>query len=430
VDEKTAAFKKYDPRELGLPLRDKEVAAVRAVVEENRAAFDKVDAAMKYKRVDWQVVLKSPAISVLLPDLSPQRKLGELVSARALLSAHAGDHAAAMRDIERLIFIARAVDRQQFLVGHLVATGLWAAACDDLAQMAPDLKIGAGPRDASPQQVATIMAALLDVAPQRAAMHRALQGERMLELDTARCLMDGRLNLSQIAGGPGATGAQGAAVAAAGVALKPMMQDDATMMLRHVTAVIAALDASPDLPTFRGKEPAFPVDLQSAKYSHLLARILLPAFTRSIEVEYRAAAQRRLTAAALAVRWYAADRGGKLPQNLEELVPKYLQSVPLDALAAKQPIRYVGDPTKPILYSVANNGVDDHGSALPANPNLSRSMNRGAWNQLDFIVYLTRQLRPPPAEDPDDTDPAPAPAPGAAATQPATAPASAPAAPS
>ena len=419
IDEKTRAFKKYDPREFALPLRENELAVARAVIDENRAAFDKVDAATKCKGVDWQVVLKSPAISVLLPDLAPQRKLARLVSSRALLNAHEGDDAAAMDDIERLLFIASAVDRQQFLVGHLVALGIGDMVCGDLAQMAPQLKIGKGPREAPPRQVARIIAALLDDAPHRAALHRAIQGERMLELDTVRCLIDGRLNLSQISGGPGSTGAQGAAVAAAGVALKPMMQEDATLMLRHVTAIIAALDASADMPTYRAKEPVFPIDLQSASYGHLVARILLPAFTRSIEVGYRGTVQRRLAAAALAVRWYAIDHGDKLPETLADLVPKYLPSVPLDALAANQPIRYINDPTKPTLYSVGPNGIDDGGSALPSNPNPPRVMQRGPWNQLDFIVYLTRQPRPPADSDDDATDQEQTPPP---ATQPTSAP--------
>jgi len=426
IDEKTKAFKKYDPREFGLPLRDNEVTLVRAVIGENRAAFDKVDAAIKCKGVDWQVVLKSPAISVLLPDLNQQRMLGQLVSTRALLNAHEGDHAAAMADIERLLFIARAVDRQQFLVGHMVADGMWALACDDLAQMAPTLKIGAGPRDASPQQVSRIIKAMLDDGPQRAALHRALQGERMLELDTVRCLMDGRLNLSNLGGGPRATGAPGAAAAAAGVALKPMMQDDAVLMMRHVTNAIAALDSSPDMTTYRAKEPVFPIDLQSASYGHLVARILLPAFTHAIEVDYRASAQRRLIATALALRWYAADHNGKLPEKLEDLVPKYLPSIPLDALAAKQPIRYVNDPTKPILYSVGENAVDDHGSTQPSQPNRPPNWNKSPWNQLDFVQPLTTQPRPPPDKDDNDDDADAKQAPDTT-TQPASAPVTQPA---
>jgi hypothetical protein len=425
IDEKTKAFKKYDPRDFGLPLTDKELAAVRAVIAENHAAFDNVDQAMKRKSVDWQVVLKSPAISVLLPDIGPQRQLARLVSSRALLNAHEGDHAAAIKDVERVLFIAGAVDRQQFLVGHLVADGIRAIACDDLAQMTPELKVGAGPRDASPQQVARIIAALLDVAPQRAALHRAMQGERMLELDTARCLLDGRVNLSNLSGGPRAAGAQGALVATAGAALKPMIQDDTLLMLRHVTAVIAAIVAAPDLPAYRAHEPVFPVDLASANYSHLLARMLLPAFTRAIETDYRVITQRRVTAAALAVRWYAADHGGKLPQKIQDLVPKYLPSVPQDAMAANKPIRYIDDPTKPILYSVGANGIDDGGNTQPMQPHQSDTWNKDPWNQLDFVVHLTRQPRPPAKDSDVDTDDdlADPQQPPQASTQPASAPA-------
>jgi len=73
-----------------LPLREKEIAAIRAVVEANAASFAAVDSAMTRKGVDWQVIVKSPAISVLLPDLGEQRPLGRLVAHRALLNAQAG----------------------------------------------------------------------------------------------------------------------------------------------------------------------------------------------------------------------------------------------------------------------------------------------------------------------------------------------------
>src|SRR6185436_9839247 len=125
------------------------------------------------------------------------------------------------------------------------------------------------------------------------------------------------------------------------------MFDDALLMLRHVNNILAAREASPDWPTFCLKAPQVPKELDSARYTHVIARMLLPAFGRSVETDYRVLTVRRLSAAALAVRAYALDHDGKLPEKLEDLVPGYLPSVPSDALAAKQPIRYIADPGKP-----------------------------------------------------------------------------------
>src|SRR5262245_24634186 len=118
------------------PLRDKEIAAYRAVIAVNPNAFAGVDEARKRKGVDWQIPMKSPVISVLLPDLQEQRKLTWLMSWSALLNFNDGKHDAALRDLDRIIFISRTVDMQPTLVSHLVAVGMMGIVADHVQQMA------------------------------------------------------------------------------------------------------------------------------------------------------------------------------------------------------------------------------------------------------------------------------------------------------
>ena len=425
IDTKTKAWETYERLNVdGLPLRDKELERIRAVVAANPVAFEKVDAAMKCKGFDWQIVFTSPSISILLPDLSPQRALANLIASRAVLGAQQGDHAAALADLRRVLFIAGAVDHQPFLVCHMVANGIRALASERALWIAPQLKIGSAAGDASPRQAADFIAELLDDKAQRAAQHRAFQGERMFELDTVRCLAEGRMNLWQlgagVAGGAGANPGQGAAMAVAGVALKPMMLQDGLIMMRHVTAVIAALDASPDWPTFRARAPAFPVPMD-ARFTHTLARMLLPSFDRATQSDFRVMTDRRLAAVTLAARWYAVDHGGKLPQTLDELVPKYLPAVPMDAMAMKRPLQFIPDPTKPIVYSVGENGADDGGSEAFMKPSMNRK-TAGRWQQRDAVAHLTPQPRPPAEEE--EEDPATPPS-----TEPTTEPSTGPAPP-
>ncbi len=51
---------------------------------------------------------------------------------------------------------------------------------------------------------------------------------------------------------------------------------------------------------------------------------------------------------------------GKLPEKLDELVPTFLPSVPMDPYDGK-PLRYVVRQDEYVVYSIGKNGVDDGG---------------------------------------------------------------------
>ena len=51
---------------------------------------------------------------------------------------------------------------------------------------------------------------------------------------------------------------------------------------------------------------------------------------------------------------------GRTPGALSELMPAYLDTVPLDPFGA-EPLRYVADATAYSVYSVGLNGKDDGG---------------------------------------------------------------------
>src|SRR5258708_3211423 len=73
---------------------------------------------------------------------------------------------------------------------------------------------------------------------------------------------------------------------------------------------------------------------------------------------YRAMADRRLAATALAIRLYALDHDGQLPPTLDALAPQYLPAVPIDPMSG-QSLRYLNEPRNPRIYSVGADGVDD-----------------------------------------------------------------------
>src|ERR1700722_845219 len=90
-------------------------------------------------------------------------------------------------------------------------------------------------------------------------------------------------------------------------------------------------------------------------------------------IDKRAIARVRLLMAELAVRCYQTEQG-RLPPSLEQLVPMYLQQVPLDPFSGR-PIIYHPQGSKWLLYSVGEDGVDDGGKRV--GPSVSGTVTKG-----------------------------------------------------
>ena len=76
----------------------------------------------------------------------------------------------------------------------------------------------------------------------------------------------------------------------------------------------------------------------------------------------KSVARLRLLATELALRCFQSEQG-RAPEKLEDLVPKYLQRVPLDPFS-NQPLIYRPQGTNWLCYSVAMDRVDDGGKPL------------------------------------------------------------------
>jgi len=91
----------------------------------------------------------------------------------------------------------------------------------------------------------------------------------------------------------------------------------------------------------------------------ILVVILLPGMGRSSIYSGWAQAKERFIITTLAVRLFRMEKG-RWPENLDELVPEYLENVPLDPFGLK-PLRYKKREGKWIIYSIGPDGKDDGG---------------------------------------------------------------------
>jgi type II secretory pathway pseudopilin PulG len=105
------------------------------------------------------------------------------------------------------------------------------------------------------------------------------------------------------------------------------------------------------------------VEVVTDKRYFFLTGILLPPISRSVQREASTQAQIRLATTALAIDRFRLDRG-RLPADLKELMPQFLQEIPKDPFDGAS-LRYKSLARGYVIYSVDTDGHDDGGREPP-----------------------------------------------------------------
>jgi len=387
LDTKSEAFDAFNKIELDQPLGAADRDVITKLVEGERDVLEKMRVARGKRDADWRIPYQSPSIMTLLPHLNDLRSLANLGRAAAIRERLRGNDDAALEHLRDVLAVGNAADTQPIMVGHLVALGVRSVAVYELDRMAPALEIGddrAG--DAAPtgsatrQHVHDAIRELLDESRSDAGFAAAFRGERTLQLDTAILVADRKLDIRALSG---ATPSGGFAPPVP----RGLVLTDARLMAEYVTDILKVVQTSSDLPTFRNNQPPLPAPVRGNPKFHFFAAMMMPAYDRFITQHYKGKADTRMAATLLALRLYAADHGGRYPEKLDELVPKYLPSVPADPLAAGgAPLKYsTADASAPSVYSVGEDGVDDGGSTAPVRRSAATP---DRWNMRDAVVPM------------------------------------------
>jgi hypothetical protein len=294
------------------PLAAADMQLMDRLMPQFHEALDLVRQARGKSRVNWHLQFQSPAIGILLPHLNEQRELVHVLVLAAAWAHQRGDDAAAVEYVRDMLVIGRAVDRQPFLVSHLVACSCNAAAIKATIQMAPQMKAVA------PGQMRALLDELLDERATREGFVHAMQGERLFQVDTMQCLADGRLGEHSF--GRPLLSPFGRFVA------RPILWKEARDMLPFGNAMVEAA-RQPDLPTASAKMPPRPNP--ASRWKQPFASMLIPALGAVANRHYAALSGRRQAAIAVAERLYELEHGKK-PARIEDLVPQYLPEVLVD----------------------------------------------------------------------------------------------------
>jgi len=387
ADGRSDQWRRFNELEPALPLDERELYVVESTLHDGRDALARVESATAKTRVNWKRSYESPVGEAKSPWSDCAWDLPDLLRAAALRSHQLGDDWDALVRIRQLLFMARAVEADPTLAAYGAAARIRTLACDAITQMAPRLLAGSSGDGIDLASLRAVIDELADDAGARRAMVRALQGERMAALDSIRSFAARRTPLFRRRwGGEGWIERNWI-----WYCMRPLALNDAPLVLGHISRLIDAVQRVSDLRGLTSVMPdvSGPDEVRGSPVWHGVARGML-WFERPVERHFRSLAERHLAAAALAIRVYAIDHGGRLPADLDDLVPRYLAAIPTDPMAAGgRRLGYLPDPADPILYSVGNDGVDDGGDPEPSRECVRYGGNLAPeWAGRDAVVHL------------------------------------------
>jgi hypothetical protein len=383
IDEGRPAWHAWDTDSSGAfrsPLSPAARATLRQIIADNAVALARVDVARGKAVGTWHDPIVQPTIyNSRQFNFKCERNLARLLDMAALSASAEGDFPAAVAHASDLCRLADAAERRPFLLGHLIANGIWLQAADAVEQIASDLRVG---RDggADRASVQRMINQLLDGRAAAAGDRFGWQTERILIVVSAGDA--GRLD-----GAFQAIASHAYKDAAKRYLLAPIALIDADRLSLEMQRVIQAGQA-PDLPTARSLMPTgLRATIDARPALHEFANGWIPN-VKAFETAHRTTTERRLAALALGVRIYALGHGGRLPAKLDDLSPGEMAAVPVDPMSGR-PFLYLPGGPDPRIYSVGPNGVDNGGYAR--DPRLILAQQKDID---DIVLHLDRRATP------------------------------------
>lgn len=363
-------------------------------------ALDLIDRAAQAPTSHWET---GPFVSPIIanynvPHLTELRRLARLMSEAGVRSVDEGEIDDALFLAERIYGLSASLhDPPVSLLDRIVAISIRAVAIGWIEDQLPrveSLDRGENVR----KRMLSLIESLAEKSSGRQVLHDAMVFERMYTQDTVQGLADGRVPFHMISYGmtPNSWDELQRRL------LKPLYYRDGCIMLDYYTRSIdeAGRDESYDFVTI---DTEFDV-MEDRPLRHPIVTAFSFTLSLSERTRVQQLIRQRLARTALALKLYELEQG-RIAQTLDELVPDYLDEVPVDTMdPAGGPLRYLpngGEVTLPdyhwltaeqvaevesrrlpLIYSVGRNGVDDGGMVLLNSDGTPDDTSR--YNHRDF----------------------------------------------
>jgi hypothetical protein len=372
----------------GRRLPAEQLEAARWYLDQASDALPIIHEALKLERGCVDVQWKSPALNILLPEVTYIRHMAKVLALESAVAAEDGDTRRAAEILLDSCRLERSLDGKPFVITALVRMAVHALARDRIERT---INL-CGLSDASLQRLQT------ELRGQEGADYykQALFSERVIFIDTVRWLQSAPAgSMTGITGGGGFSTSSGFPIPVDAVwkFLPILPRLDEAAGIRFYNDLIQAVE-DPDAASIQRVKAAESLITTLPMYC-LVTHIMMPSFSRTTEVWVRSVGQNRALQAAIACERYRLATGG-WPEALDALVPDYLAAVPVDPFDGK-PMRYAQTDEGIKIWTISENLIDDGGDIgrLIVRRNSYRPKDAG-W------VLLNPDLRNRPAETEDD----------------------------
>lgn len=286
-----------------------------------------------------------------MPPFSELRGCAQLLKLAAVNHAQKGDVAAAVSSIEDLLRMSDSLRDEPRLISYFVQSAYAGLGVRSL-ERALSLTAFTDSQLRELDDALAVTAGRIDLA-------RALALERCAVID---CIRDPSL-------------VEPSKIGSAIFKLPGVQSQGIIDMLDHLGDCIQAAGLQGPQRQMRFKE--IEARLSGLSHLHLAAKIMAPPLARTSQLDARVHAHLDLGRTAGAIERYRLAKG-KLPEQLPDLVPAYLEQVPVDPFDG-QPIRYRRTEPGYVLWSIMEDGQDNGGKER-------EDVGRGEPYDLCFIV--------------------------------------------
>ena len=285
-------------------------------------------------------------MAMLLPDLSSVRTTSKLAALDAILLLIDGDPGGAVDATILQFRIADSLNEYPTLIGNLVQM-----ACSRLGlQTVEDILRADEVSEADLARLREALAARRRANP----LLWGMWSERALHVEVYDLLASGETDVGDLY--------WGSAIPVPPSKLLPEFIIRKNQ-IRAVEMMTRLVDAGEDLVAMHEAALQLDTEIPQLSRTYFIVKMMMPSLSRAVflQIEHDTVLDCTLVGIA-AERFRLAT--GRWPASLDELVPVYLDQVPLDPFAEGQPLKLVVADRGIIIYSIGEDKMDDDGDVV------------------------------------------------------------------
>lgn len=349
-----------------------QIAALEATFQEAHEELKIINQLNNYQggRLELDYDDKAP-LDTLMPPLAPYRNIARLKCAEILYHAQQGQTDSIVENARIVLTMADFFQDEPTLISALVRIAIQSLTYETTIEACNLTEL-------PPDQLASLQQLIAESQDERA-MYWGMLGERAMNIRMGELTLSGEYEGSDMNGLPIAIGKV--------PGLRSVVYKDFAFGVRYMNRLV---EVSRNLPGSLPEAQSIEEDLENIPQYYIFSRILLPSLVRALTLSNRMLADGRTSYCALAAERYRIEQG-QWPAALNDLVPQYLEAVPIDPFNVDEPIQYKQINDGIVIYSVGENSTDDGGQVYETDKRLRKykAKDRG-------VILLNPELRGQP----------------------------------